>query len=348
MSGKTESNRPTTSADVARLAGVSRTTVSYVLNDTANLSLKDETRERVLAAARKLNYQLQPAARALRKGQSDDIYFVADRPLTLYFRDLILAYHRRARELGYTLIVCFNDDASPEIRRDFLVRIFSNRPAGVILSGYTISEELSELSASKGAGPLLALGTTQTDSDAGQTYDQLLCEGTRLVIAHLAERGHRTIGVIAPQPAYLATLVETRVRAARAALETLGLGQIRVLPASSATLAEARRIAHELREDLARPSAIYGFNDEYCFPLLRALQEVGFRIPQDIAVVGTDNLDFGQITTPSLSTVSYDIKAIGARTIDLIDARLRSGDDLSTALPFPPLPLPTLLVRESS
>jgi LacI family transcriptional regulator len=348
MESMIENHRPPTSADVARLAGVSRTTVSYVLNNTPNLSLKQETRERVLAAARELNYQLQPAARALRKGQSDDIYFVADRPLTLYFRDLILAYHRRARELGYNLIVCFNDDISQDTRRDFLVRLFSNRPAGVIFSGYTISQEIIDLANSKGAGPLIPLGTTQTDPDAGQTYNQLVCEGTSLVIEHLVERGHRTLGVIAPQPAYLATLVETRVAAARESLETPGLGHIRILPAASSSLAEARRIVKQLRDDPSRPTAIFGFNDEYCFALLRALHEQGFRVPEDMAVVGTDNLDFAETTTPSLTTVSYDIHAIGARTIDLIDARLRSDDDVSTSLPFPPLPSPTLIIREST
>ncbi len=300
----------------------------------------------MLAAARALNYQLQPAARALRKGQSDDIYFVVDRPLTLYFRDLIRSYHRRARELGYNLIVCFNDDISPETRRNFLLRLFSNRPAGVITSGYTISQEIIDLAKSKGSGPLIALGTVQPDD--GHSYNQLICDGTTLAIEHLLERGHRAIGVIAPQPSYLATLVETRVSAAREALDTLGIGEICILSAASSALDDVRWVAQELRDNPSRPSAIFGFNDEYCFPMLRALHEQGFRVPQDIALIGTDDLDFGQITMPSLTTVSYDIQAIGARTIDLIDARLRSGDDVSTALPFPPLPPPRLIVREST
>ena len=340
-----DNHRIPTSADVAQLAGVSRTTVSYVLNETPGLSIKQETRERVWAAARELNYQVQPAARALRKGQSDDIYFISDRPLTLFYRDLIQVYHRRAKELGYNLIVCFSDGLSSEAQRDFLLRAFSNRPAGVIVSSETISQELIDLARSKGAGPLISAGAVQLGTE--QDNNHYTFEGARLIVEHLVERGHQSIGMLAPQPNYLRSLVEARIVAVREALERLGKADIHILPVAASTLDAARQVAARLRENTARPSAIFGFNDEYSLPLLRALQEQGFRVPQDIAIAGTDNLAFSEMLMPSLTTVSYDIEAIGTRGIELIDALLHSdgSDAVVTAKPLPP---PTLIVREST
>jgi DNA-binding LacI/PurR family transcriptional regulator len=339
----TSNHHPPTSADVARLAGVSRTTVSYVLNETPNLSIKPETRERVLAAARELNYQLQPAARTLRKGQSDDIYFVADRPLTLFIRDLIRAYRRRARELGYNFVVCFGEDLSAEATRDFLLRLFSTRPAGIIASSEMITPDYIELARSKGAGPLVSMVAGL--DNATPAVSMQIDDAAKLVTEHLLERGHRQIGLIAPQARHLISYVKSRLETMKSVLETEGACNVRVFPMASASLAEARRVVQELRDDPARPTALYGFNDEYCFPLLRALHEQGLRVPKDLALAGTDNLAFGEMTTPSLTTVGFDLNALGARVIDLIHILLRSEGDNAQVEPVPP---PTLIHREST
>jgi LacI family transcriptional regulator len=340
----TNNHRPPTSADVARLAGVSRTTVSYVLNDTPNLSIKTETRERVLAAARELNYQLQPAARALRKGQSDEIYFVADRPLTLVIQDLTRAYQRQARELGYNLVVCLAEDLSAEARRDLMLRLYSTRPAGIIAPSEIITPTEIELARSKGAGPLVSM-FAGLDKRTPDTGNPPLDETARLVTEHLIQRGHTRLGLIAPQLRHVGPYVKARLQTMQAVLGKAGLDDVRVLPMTAPSLAEARRIVQELRADPARPTALHGFNDEFCFPLLRALHEQGFRVPEDLALAGTDDMDFGEITIPSLTTVHQDFAAIGTRVIDLIDRRLRTDEDNVQVEPVPP---PTLIQREST
>jgi LacI family transcriptional regulator len=340
----TNNHRPPTSADVARLAGVSRTTVSYVLNDTPNLSIKPETRARVLAAARELNYQLQPAARALRKGQSDEIYFVADRPLTLVIQNLTRAYQRRARELGYNLVVCLVEDLSAEARRDLMLRLYSTRPAGIIAPSEIITPADVALARSKGAGPLVSMfaGLDRRKHDTGI---HSLDETARLVTEHLLQRGHTQLGLIAPQLRHVAPYLKARLQTMQAILGQEGLDDVRVFPMAAPSLTEARRIVRELRADPAHPTALHGFNDEFCFPLLRAFHEQGFRVPEDLALAGTDDMDFGAMTIPSLTTVHQDFESMGTRVIDLIDRLLHTDDDNVQVEPVPP---PTLIQREST
>lgn len=336
--------RPTTSADVARLAGVSRTTVSYVLNETPNLSIKADTRERVLAAARELNYQLQPAARALRKGCSDDIIFMVDRPLTHFVRDLVRIYDKRAQELGYRLVVCFTDELSPEARHDYLLSLFSTRPAGIIAPSEIITRKDMELAGGNSPMPVVSLGYGGKGAGSGLP----VVEAARVISEHLIERGHRKLGLIAPQLNYLTGHIEERLTGMRAVLENEAGSDVAVFPVTASTLVEGRRVAGEIRNHPMHPTAIFGFNDEYSFPLLRAFYEQGIRVPQDIAVVGTDNLAFGEMTTPSLTSLSFDLQALGTRAIDLIDTTLRSDGVELPVQPLQPMPLPTLIVREST
>jgi LacI family transcriptional regulator len=128
-------------------------------------------------------------------------------------------------------------------------------------------------------------------------------------------------------------------------LAQAGAPDLRLFPVAAPTLDEARRVVQELHDHPTRPTALYGYNDEYCFPLLRALREHGFRVPEDLALAGTDNLAFGEMTTPSLTTASFDFDTLGARVIDFIHNLLHGEED---TVQVEPVPLPTLIQREST
>lgn len=338
----TASHRPPTSVDVARWAGVSRTTVSYVLNGTPNQRISPETRERVLAAAHELNYYVHPSARALRKGQNDDIYFILDHSMTLFLSTLTSELQLRAQEKGYTLAVYFNNASSEEDRRAFLWRLFSQRPLGIIAFPGSITEEDLEHAKSRGAGPCVFV------SDWGVKYAPSVQFGAveigRLIAQHLLERGHRHIGVIAPQNVHQAYSVPRRLAGMRSVFKNVHAHNLQILPIADTTLAEARRVAEQLAQAPSRPTAIYGFNDEYCFHLLRALSEQGLRVPEDIALVGADDTSFCELSTPSLTSVRFDVKGIGRNLIDCVD-RLANGEvEFQLELIEPPVLVP----RESS
>lgn len=328
--------RPPTSVDVARLAGVSRTTVSFVLNGTPNQQISPETREKVLAAARELDYHPQPSARALRKGQSDDIYCILDRPMTLYWSIFTRALQQRAREKGYTLAIYFNDADSKEERRAFFGRLFSQRPYGVITAAESLTPDDIELARSKGAGPCVSPGP------------EVLAQGEEpgyLIARHFIERGHRHIGVIVPTNKYLTYTIGPRLASIRAVLEEAKLPAPQLYPIEEITLEEARRIARQLAGASSRPTALYGFNDEYCFHLLRSFREQGLRVPEDIALVGSDDTPFCELTTPSLTSIRLDIPGISMYLIDLIE---HVAAHENSERQFEPIQPPVLIQRESS
>lgn len=336
--------RPVTSFDVARLAGVSRTTVSYVLNNTPNLSIKPETREKVLAAARELNYQVHQVARTLRKGQSDEIYFVADRPLTLFTTELIRAMHRRASDLGYTLAVYFNDDPDEEHRHNFLLRLLSRQPVGVIgMPGGYLTSGLDQVRTQTAT----TLVYFQKDQYHNYSYFRTRAyEVGRLITRYLIERGHRRIGLIAPQNRLQVTNLAGRVEGMKEVLGQAGYPNYREYPVDGPNLDEMRQIVRQLQSDPNRPTAIYGFSDEYSFPLLRALLEQGFRVPHDMALIGADNTPMCDYTSPSLTSVSLNVKQIAEQAIDAIVQRKDSKESSITEVESKSLPF--LVQREST
>ncbi|GHO90294.1 LacI family transcriptional regulator [Reticulibacter mediterranei] len=337
----TPGHRPPTSWDVARRAGVSRTTVSYVLNGTS-LPISQETRERVLTAARELNYHPQPSARALRKGRSDDIYFILDRPLTLFLSALTSVLQQCAREKGYTLAVYFNNIGPQEARQDFLVRLFSQRPFGIVTMPGSLTQDDIELAKSKGAGPCVSI------EQAGSLFWTPEEEPGYLIARHLIERGHHQIGVIVPQNRYLSYTIEARLASIYAALEEVKLPAPQPFSIEEITLEEARRIARLLAGDSSRPTALYGFNDEYCFHLLRAFREQNLRVPEDIALVGSDDTPFCELTTPSLTSIRQDIAGIGRYLIDLVEHLAATDENNEREGQFEPIHPPLLIPRESS
>ena len=162
---------------------------------------------------------------------------------------------------------------------------------------------------------------------------------------HLLACGHRRLGMIVPQNRFLVHAVEPRLAGMRAVLEEAGMPDLQLLPIEKISLEEAHRIARQLAADPDRPTGLYGFNDEYCFHLLRAFRDQGLRVPEDIALVGADITPFCELMTPSLTSVHIDIAAIGSALINLIDhlAHAREGE-----IAFESIPPPQLIQRESS
>ncbi len=284
---------------------------------------------------------LQKSARALRKGRSDDIYILLDRPLTLFISALTSILQQRAREKGYTLAIYFNDLDSEEERRDFLGRLFSQRPFGIVTMSGRLSQEDIELAKSKGAGPCVSL-----DLSSSSLWSREVEPGY-LIAQHLIERGHRNIGVIVPQHKYLIRTIEPRLASISLVLEEALLPAPQLFPIEEITLEEARRIARCLAGDSSRPTALYGFNDEYCFHLLRAFREEGLRVPEDIALVGSDDIPFCELTTPSLTSIRLDLAGMGKYLIDLVE-HLASRKDEEEEGQFEPIHPPVLIPRESS
>ncbi|MFE6171437.1 LacI family DNA-binding transcriptional regulator [Streptomyces sp. NPDC056464] len=302
-----------TSADVARVAGVSRATVSYVLNNTSAVRISEPTRRRVHEAAKELGYVPHAAARSLRAGHSRMVLMPAPSfpvgPLySQFLSDLQLALGR----LDYTVV----QHGSVGLHGDEAARAWAElRPVAVLVSGLG-AKGVTVLKRS-GARAVVSLGPESVDGAHGLLMDYEAvghCAGS-----HLYDRGRRRIGVVVPEEDGLESFSAPRLEGVR-----------RALGGTDATVTElplayeeesATRLAARWR-DLGL-DAVFAYNDEYAMLLMRAFQDAGVRVPADVAVIGADDLMLGRLLRPRLSTVHIELPS-GRDLAELVDRAVRN------------------------
>jgi DNA-binding LacI/PurR family transcriptional regulator len=302
--------RRPTSSDVAARAGVSRTTVSFVLNDRANTGIAEETRERVLQAAADLGYHAHGAARALAGGQSMTIGLVLLQTQDQVASDALLAetllgIGDEARADGYRVLV---EAVSPDGQRySDIVR--SRRVDGLIVSGPRADDaELRGIVRDgfpvilQGSLPGLPVPSVDVDNRTGAAS----------AVAHLVGLGHRRIGLVTNAPLDY-TAADDRLAGYRDALRAGGITPADGLIAEGAFDAASGYAAmrHLLRRapDL---TAVFVASDIVAFGALRALREAGRRVPEDVSVVGFDDVPLARHFDPPLTTVRLPARGLGA------------------------------------
>ena len=325
MSHSTEQSpeRPTgravpTSADVARLAGVSRATVSYVLNNTSAVRISEPTRRRVREAAEELGYVPHAAARSLRAGHSRMVLLPSSHvpvgPLySQFFNDLQWALRR----LDYTVV----QYGSIGLGGDEAARAWAElRPVAVVTSGEVeLTPQGVELLKRSGARVVITLGTQRVEGAHSLSMDQ---EGVgEVAAAHLVESGRRRIGVVVPEEPGLGMFAGPRLDGARRAVEGTGATVVPVPLRYEEESAQA--LAGRWRE--LGLDGVFAYNDEYAMLLMRALQDAGISVPEETAVIGADDLLLGRLLRPRLSTVQIDM-VVGQELADIVDRAVREPD----------------------
>jgi len=321
-------------ADVAKLAGVSHQTVSRVIN--GHSSLRPETRERVEEAIRQLGYRPNTAARALVTRRSATIGVIGSKggfwgPSTVH-----RTVQAAGREAGY-----FVSSANlPGLTRDELLdainHLRNQSVEGIVLIAAT-DEALDVARAQESLG----LPVVVVEGDEAKTHwtvgvDQVT--GAELGTHHLVELGHtEIIHVAGPQ-----SWTEARARLAgyQQAMYASGLR-----PSPHVDGDWTARCGFEVGQELARRgevTAVFCANDHMALGMLRALSEAGIRVPDDISVVGFDDIPESQYLIPPLTTVRQDFTAVGQRAIEILQAAI-------AGTPAPDrLISPELVVRASS
>ena len=286
--------RRATSADVARHAGVSRTTVSYVVNGIANAGISAETRDRVLAAAAALGYSQYGPGRALKSGRSEVVLFVLnDAPILHAMNSFLDELDARLTAGGMSLLLY---RVSP--RGNPLSRIWREVGPFAVIGIDSISSQDAASMRKAGIDVIrLSLGggdgsdaITRTEAEVGEAQ-----------VRFLAGRGHREIGYAYPDEARVITFATRRLEGARRACRELGLPDldVRTVPLARAEAAEA--LLPWTGE--SRVTAVCAFNDLVAFAVLAGLRDNGVRVPEDVAVIGVDNDPVGELVSPSLTTI---------------------------------------------
>jgi LacI family transcriptional regulator len=326
-----------TMADVARIAGVSVSTVSHVINETR--FVREETRGLVLAAIEQTGYTHNTIARALVRASTTSIGLIISGGSNPYFGALVHTIGREAGRAGYTLLLGdSNDDPVQELA--IARALCERRVDGMVMAAAADPDQrtLSYLAAQ--ALPLVLI-----DRLPSTDFDQVGVENEEPVaglVQHLAGHGHRRIGMLSG----LAGLSTTSERASgyRLGLEREGLPYDPALvEAGDSAIEPARLAAHRLLGADDRPTALVVTNNLMTIGAFRALRELGLRVPDDVAIVSFDDFDWADLFAPRLTTIAQPVSEIGTEALRLLLRRLADPDQPPTTRRVPP----TFMRRES-
>lgn len=313
----TSRGRRVTSGDVAREAGVSRATVSYVLNDTPHQKIAEATRNRVWEAAARLGYAPSAAARTLRTGRSDIVLGVLpDWPIQHVLGRLIQQLTNAFAEHELTFLV--HSSAQPARPLREVWRALT--PAAVLALNEFPD---AEAEAMRSAG--IEVVMTMHGSAEGDVRSPLVSEEPigALQARHLADTHHR-LGYAYPDLPRLDVLARPRLDGVRQVCAERGLPEpdVRTVPLDLDGAAEA------VKTWLAADPPVTGicaFNDDIAMAVLLALQSLGLRAPHDLAVIGVDDIPGSALLRPSLTTVVRDTHALARglarRVVDALDRK---------------------------
>ncbi|WP_412750518.1 LacI family DNA-binding transcriptional regulator [Krasilnikovia sp. M28-CT-15] len=293
--------RRVTSADVAREAGVSRATVSYVLNDTPHQSIPAETRRRVLEAAARLDYAPSAAARTLRSGRSDVVLcLLPDWPVGPEVGALLGNLSAALARRGMTFV------AHPSTREDRpIAEVWKAiTPAAVLAFEDLSAAEVAAMRAAGVASLVALLGRSRQRPGELEVPQQRV---GRLQAEHLGALGHLRLGYAYPDDRRVAIFADPRRDGARAACAGLGLPApvTRTVPLDADAAAAAVR---DWRD--AGVTGVCAYNDEVALAVLAGLRACGLVAPGDLAVIGVDDIVAARLADPALSTVTTDQVAL--------------------------------------
>jgi len=282
-----ESGRATL-RDVAAASGVSRATVSFVLNDNPRQTISPATRERVLRAARELGYVPHGTAKALREGTSRIVVLNVDTDLEgNYSRSYIRGLDAELAANDHVLLVR-HGHSTPGSARQVLDVI---TPRAVI-----------------GFGEVYLTGH-ELDDDGGGWSDGLAAHAA-LQIRYLAEHGHERIAMALPD--IDPPLREIRLRFAGETIAALGIAPLVPFAMKRPRAAGAETLRALLAEN-PEVTAVAGYDDDVALRTLTALHDLGRGAPGDLAVIGFDDNEYGALSTPALTTIHVDAESYGRR-----------------------------------
>nr|BFE60893.1 LacI family DNA-binding transcriptional regulator [Dactylosporangium thailandense] len=326
--------------DVARLAGVSHQTVSRVLNDHPNVS--NVTRDRVLDAVRQLDYRRNAMARGLAGRRSHVVGVVTLATILHGPAATLRGIERAALAEGYGVSISTLERIDHSGVLSALGALVDQSVAGVVVIAPqgAVARALHSLPSGM---PAVAVEADMDGAIPTVSVDQ--AAGARMAVEHLIQLGHRTVWHLAGPPDWLET--QGRIQGWRAALESAGLRAPEVMTGDwSARSGYTAGLELAAREDA---TAVFAGNDQMALGVLRAFNERGIRVPDDVSVVGFDDIPEAMYLCPPLTTVRQDFDEIGRRCIATLLRIIDAGSPERPHRPGPaPAVAPTLIVRNST
>ncbi len=311
-------------ADVALLAGVSRMTVSRVINNGAKV--QEATRVAVLAAIRELNFEPNQAARNLVMAGELRIGVVYSNPSAAFMSDFLIGVFEEATSAGARLILARGDTGQAPSLKDL------RNLLGAGVHGVVLAPPLGESAvvrdifrAAKLPVAVVAAGAPQTDAINVRIDDR---QASRAMAEHLLNLGHRRIGFIAGNPEQSASA--ERIAGAQAAIDAVEGATL--MPTYGAfTYESGLRAAEQLLDADPAPTAIFASNDDMAAAAVSVAHRRHLEVPRDLTVVGFDDTTVATTLWPPLTTIRQPVRQMAAVALDRLIRALRSDDPLAEA-----------------
>ena len=329
-----------TISEVASLAQVSVGTVSNVLNNPATVS--PATRTRVLDAIEKTGFVRSKAAHQLRVGKSLTVGIVVLDIANPFFAEIVRGAERVLRNSGYVLMVCSSDE-STELERQYLRVLEEYRVDGLLITPAERDLERLAVLASRGIPTVLLDRHGEANSLCSATVDDV--RGGELAASHLFGLGHETVAFV-NGPSSIRQCADRRQGARKALRRAKRRGAATLLEITVSALAVDRgeRAVEALLTARPRPTAVMCANDLIALGVLRGLAETGIAVPDEIAVVGYDDVTFASMLSPGLTSVRQPKYELGETAAELFLEEASGSAHEHRSVRFEP----ELVVRASS
>lgn len=325
--------------DVALRAQVSTTTVSHVVNHTRFVS--DKVRAEVEAAIRELGYVPSAVARSLKSNTTKTIGMLIPNCSNPYFAEIVRSVEDHCFGAGYTLILCNTDD-DPHRQGVYLQVLSEKRIDGMIIISTGEDEALRRLLQG------LPIPTVLLDREIDEVHCDLVetahLQGGLMATQHLIDLGHRRIACLAG-PADLNPSAQ-RIAGWRTALAQSGLtAQAQdLLWHSDFSSQGGFTTMQSILAAPQPPTAVFVCNDLMCIGALSAAHEAGVRVPQDMSLIGFDDIELARFASPALTTIAQPKHRIGVTAVDMLLERIQGGRVQARQV----LLQPELVVRHST
>jgi LacI family transcriptional regulator, galactose operon repressor len=327
----------TTMRDVAKRAEVSPSTVSHVLNGTR--FVEPETALRVRLAIRELGYRPNLLARGLRRCKTHTIGLIAPNVTNPYWAELAHVVERAGYDKGYGVFLC-NSNWSVDQEHEYVQMLLAKQIDGIVLaSTAALPDVVDELQVAN--VPVVVIDSIPLSRHVNVVLVDNY-RGGYLAGAYLLRIGHRQVGCITPPPGVGTTIDRVhgfRQAFAEADIELCDTAFI----AGNFEYQSGERGVQLLLSHHPNVTAVYAANDEMAFGVIKGLHRAGRRVPNDVSVIGFDNISYTTLVAPELTTIAQPVSEIGQRVIDLLLKQINNPASAPEVVVLEP----TLIERES-
>lgn len=327
-----------TMKDIARLAGVSTSTVSHVINKSRFVS--DEIAERVNNAAQQLNYAPSALARSLKMNRTKTIGMLVTTSTNPFFGEVVKGVERSCYHQGYNLILC-NTEGDNQRMKASINTLLQKRVDGLLLMCSTLEGERLDVFDRYPDIPIVVMDWGPILFASDKIQDNSL-QGGYMAAKHLIECGHKEIGCITGP--LIRHQAQMRYEGYKRALAEAGIAINPDWIVESDFECEGGYQAFEkLYQRGKLPSALFVSNDMMAMGVIQAASQRGFRVPDDLSLIGYDDVHIAKFMTPALTTIHQPKYRLGKAAVDTLLYRLENPDTTAQVVQLEP----TLVVRNS-